>query len=82
MVFIKILIISGKMSSDQTRQFPVTSSRGGNYIMVMADYDSDAVLSEPLTSRSNTELLRAVIKLYEHIKETDLQQRLYMLDNE
>ena len=68
-VFIKILPISGKISSDQTRQFPITSSRGGKYIMGVADYDSDTILAEPLTSRADTDLLRAVTKLYEHLKE-------------
>ena len=42
------------------------SSRGRKYIMVMADYNSDAILAETLISRSETELLRVVKKLYEN----------------
>ena len=68
MVFIKILTISGKISSNQTGRFPVTSSRVGRYIMVMADYNSDDILAKPLTPRANTELLCAVAKMYEHLK--------------
>ena len=82
MIFIKILPISVNISSDQTVQFPVTFSRGGKYIMVMADYDSDAILAEPLTSCADTELLHIVTKLYENLKERGLQPRQNMLDNE
>ena len=59
-IFIKILPIIGKISSDQTGRFPVTFSRGRKYIMVVAEYDSDAIPTEPLISRAETELLRAV----------------------
>ena len=56
MVFIEILPIRGNISSDQIGWLPVTSS------------DSDAIISEPLTSRAETELVRAVKKLYERLK--------------
>ena len=50
--------------------------------MVMAEYDSDAILEEPLTSCAKTELLHAVTKLYDHLKERGLQLRLHILNNE
>ena len=68
MVFIKILPICGNISSDNTGRFLVTSIRGGKYIMLIADYKIDAILAEPLTSRAETELVRAVKKLYERLK--------------
>ena len=54
MVFIKILRLSGNISSDKKECFPVTHTRGGKYIMVMANYESDAILEEPLKSYSET----------------------------
>ena len=54
MVVINILPISVNIYSYQIGCFPVISSRGGKYIMVMADYDSGAILVESLTSRSET----------------------------
>ena len=48
MVFIKTLPIGGNISSDQTVRLPVTFRRGGKYIMVMEDYDSDAMLVDLL----------------------------------
>ena len=81
MVFIKISPISGKISSDQTGRLPVTSSRGGKYIIVTVYYEIDAILADPLTSRANTELLHAVKKLYEHLKDRGLKPRLRMINN-
>jgi hypothetical protein len=39
-----------KPITDQTGRFPITSSRGSKYIMVVYDYDSNAILTKPLTS--------------------------------
>ena len=50
--------------------------------MVVADYNSDVILVEPLTSRAKTEILHAVTKLYKHLNEWGLQPRLNRLDNE
>ena len=45
---IKIIGLTGKVYSDQTIKFPITSSRGNNYVMVAYDHGSNAILSEPL----------------------------------
>ena len=82
MLRIKILTISGKISSDHTGQLPVTSRRGGKYIMFMADYESDTILVELLISCARIDLIRAVTKLYEHLKERGLQPHLHMIHNE
>ena len=37
-----------KVFSDLTGAFPHKSSRGNLYVMVMYDYDSNAILSEPI----------------------------------
>ena len=81
LVFIKNLPISVNISPDQTRRFPVTSCGGVKHIMAMVDYDSDSILAEPLTSLSETEILRAITKLYKHIMVCGLQPHLNILDN-
>jgi hypothetical protein len=48
-----IPIITGAIASDQTGQFPTISANGMKYIMVIYDYDSNAIIAEP--SRSSTE---------------------------
>jgi hypothetical protein len=50
--FVSVVCITGKVFSDQTGRFPQTSSRGNKYIMVFYDFDSSAILAEPMKSRS------------------------------
>ena len=80
--FFKIVLISGTVYSDQTGRFPHTSSRGTKYIMIFYDYDSNAILAEPLKSRSGSELLRAFSKLHQHLTDRGLRPSLQILDNE
>ena len=81
MVFIKMLPISWNISSYQIGRFPVTPKRGGKYIMVMADYESDTILEDLLTSRDETELLRTITKLYQNLIYSGLQKRLHIIEN-
>jgi hypothetical protein len=48
---------TGQIYTDQTRRFPIQSSNGHNYIMVLYDYDSNAILAEPLCNRTTQEIL-------------------------
>jgi hypothetical protein len=74
--------ITGQIFSDQTSRFPITSSRGNKYIMVIYDYDSNAILTEPLTSRTEMELLRAYTKIHSFLTERGLKPVMQKLDNE
>ena len=60
-VFAAILIEAElrKSYSDQTGKFPVQSSRGYNYIMILYDYDSNIILSKPLKTLQASELTTA-----------------------
>jgi hypothetical protein len=50
-VYQQAVQVSGQIFSDQTGRFPVISSKGNQYIMVVYDYDSNHILAEPLKSR-------------------------------
>ena len=65
--FAKTINLSGTVYSDQTGRFPTTSSRGTKYVMIFYDFDSSAILAEPLKSRSEAELLRAFSKMHHHL---------------
>ena len=47
----------GKVYTDQTERFPVTSSRGTKYICVLYAYDTKAILTEPLKDHSGKEIV-------------------------
>jgi hypothetical protein len=60
---------TGKIYTDQTGRFPVTSSQGHKYILILYDYDSNAILAEPIKSRSGGDILRAYTKLFEYLQQ-------------
>jgi hypothetical protein len=52
-------IDAGQIYTDQTGRFTVVSSKGNKYIMILYDYDSNAILAEPIKDRTSPELLNA-----------------------
>jgi hypothetical protein len=74
--------MTGNVFSDQTGRFPQTSSRGNKFIMIFYDYDSNAILDEPLKSRSESELVRAFNKLHQYLAGRGLHTALHILNNE
>jgi hypothetical protein len=58
-VYAQPIEYTGQIYTDQTGPFPVRSSRGYQYILVCYDYDSNAILTEPMKNSSKAELLRA-----------------------
>jgi hypothetical protein len=82
MVYIKPIEATGQIYTGQTGRFPTTSSRGNKYIMILYDYDSNAILAEPLKSKSEGEMIRAYSKLHEYLSDRGLKPRLQKLDNE
>ena len=74
--------VTGKVSTDQTGRFPVTSSRGSKYLMVLYNYDSNAIITEPLKSRIKHELVCAYSALHAHFSNCGITLHLQMIDNE
>ena len=48
-----------KVWTDQTGRLPKKSSRGNQYVMVLAESNSDAILAEPMKNRTSGEMIRA-----------------------
>jgi hypothetical protein len=53
------IIDAGQIYTDQTGRLPVVLSKGNKYIMILYDYDSNAILAQPIKDRTAPELLRA-----------------------
>jgi hypothetical protein len=83
-VFATILTSSDlhKSYSDQTGKFPVQSSRGYNYVMVLYDHDSNAILSKPIKTRQASELTHAWTTLHSRLQSNGYAPALHILDNE
>ena len=81
-VFMKPAEISGKVSTDQSGRFPTTSSKGNKYLMVLHEYDSNAILAEPMKNRSEVEIVRSYTTLHEYLCSRGLKPTLHVLENE
>ena len=63
LIFIKILDMEDeatqKIWTDQPGRFPKKSMKGSQYMMVLTESDSDAILVEPMKNRTSGEMIRA-----------------------
>ena len=59
LVYVKVLDVTEKVSTDQTGRFPITSIRGSKYSMVMHNNDIADMIVEALHSRAKIKLLQA-----------------------
>jgi hypothetical protein len=81
MIYVKAIEATGQIYTNQTGRFPTTSSGGNKYVMILYDYDSNAILAEPVKSKSEGEMIRAYTKLHEYLSGRGLKLRLQKLDN-
>ena len=82
MAYLQSIEFTGKVSTDQTGRFPVTSSHGSKYLMVLYNRDSNGILAKPLTSRNERELIRDTRVLYAYLADCGLTPQYQILDNE
>jgi hypothetical protein len=75
-------IDAGQIYTDQTGRFPVVSSKGNKYIIILYDYDSNAILAQPIKDRTAPELLRAFQVMEQELVARGLKPKLTKLDNE
>jgi hypothetical protein len=77
-----ITIDAGQIYTDQTGQFPVVSSKGNKYIMILYDYDSNAIMVQPIKDRTAPGLLRAFQVSEQELVARGHTPKLMKLDNE
>jgi hypothetical protein len=75
-------IDAGQIYTDQTGRFPVMPSKGNKYIMILYDYDSNAILAQPIKDRTAPELLKAFQVMEQELLARGLTPKLMKLDNE
>jgi hypothetical protein len=75
-------IDAGQIYTDQTVIFPVVSSKGNKYIMILYDYDSNEILAQPIKDRTAPELLRAFQVMEHELVARGLKPKLMKFDNE
>ena len=72
----------GQIFSDQTGAFPTTSTRGYKYIMVVYDYDTNAIIVEPTKNKTAETMVSAFSILHSRLTKAGFKPKLHRLDNE
>jgi hypothetical protein len=75
-------IDAGQIYTDQTGIFPVVSSKGNKYIIILYDYDINSILSQPNKDRTAPELLKAFQVMEQEFVARGLTPKHMKLDNE
>jgi hypothetical protein len=73
---------TGQIHSDQTGRFPVISSRGNKYIMIVYVYDANAIISTPMKNRTKESHTAAFKEIHQVLVRKGLRPTLQRLDNE
>jgi hypothetical protein len=68
--------------TDLTGRFPHISARGNKYLLIVYDFDSNAILAEPLKSRQAGEIKKAWEVLHAQLAKRGTAPKMYILDNE
>jgi hypothetical protein len=75
-------IDAGQIYTEQTGRFSVVSSKGNTYIMILYDYDSNAILVQPIKDRTAPELLKSFQFMEQELVARGLKPKLIKLYNE
>ena len=73
---------TGRTNSDVAGHFPIQSNHGTNYILVVYEYDSNAIIVCPLRNRTASEITRVFQSVIQYLQSRGLRPRLHTLDNE
>ena len=85
-IFVKILDMEDeatqKIWTNQPGRFPKKSMKGSQYMMVLTEIDSDAILVEPMKNRTSGKMIRAYQTLINRLRSAGIAPKQHILDNE
>jgi hypothetical protein len=82
-VYIKVHNATKTMHTDQTGQFPATSSKGDQYIMVLVEVDGNFIDAEPMKNSSEGSMIKAYKALWDRLTSSGtIKPKTHILDNE
>jgi len=80
--YVAVMQTTGQVYTDPTGRFIVPSSTGNNYLLVLYDYDSNAILVAPMKTRTAGSIVAAYKTLHKRLCDAGLRPLLQRLDNE
>ena len=68
--------------SDLTGRFPITSSRGNKYILIVYNYDTNSIHAKAVPNRQAATLTSTFINIHNDLTFRGAKPNMYLLDNE
>ena len=75
-VFVSAIQATSQIYTNQTGKFPIPSSCGNKYIMVLYNYDSNAIITGPMKSQAEQDMIHTYTKLHTYRSNWALLQKL------
>jgi hypothetical protein len=75
------VVDAGKINTDQTGRFPVISNRVNVSIMVLYEYNGNAIMDEPIKNKKSSELLCSSQVMEQKFTSRGLKPKLITLEN-
>jgi len=72
----------GTLYTDATGALPVVSLEGNQYYFIAYDYDTNAILAEPLRSVKDADIIAAFEKIFQELKSKGYKPALNITDNQ
>ena len=72
----------GNTYSDQTDRFPYQSSQGNKYVLILYNYDTNAILQHPLKDRTASQITFAWKHTQDRLTGNGHRYNLHLLDDE
>ena len=79
--YIQTVTLNGKLCSNQTGWFPVTSSTGNKYVMVVYNHESNEIITDTLKKKAVDEQLNNIAKFHTFLREHGIP-KINVMDNE
>ena len=81
-IFAATIDCRSEIFTDATGPFPVISSLGNKYVLVLYEYDSNYIMVQPIKDRKKATTITAYKKQLNILKRCGLKPKLQKLDNE
>jgi hypothetical protein len=77
-----VVIDQGQLYTDLTGRFPVRSSKGNRYVMIVYSYDCNYIKPVAMKYRSASEWIRAFDEVFQELTSRGFKPKLQTMDNE
>jgi hypothetical protein len=81
-IYVSSQPVTGKIYSDAAGRFPIPSSKGNHFLLIVYDFDSNYIFAEPMKSRTGAQHLAAYKRVHSLLSSRGLKPQLQKLDNE